>query len=151
MREFLRLDGFRAFAALVAALAVVSLGVRANVAFADDPGGEDIDVPAPAPAPAPAPPPPPPPADEDNFHLYISGNVAGSFAKGRSSGSVAGFPNVGNDQDEDVFGGGSLGLHYDASPVGLRVEVEGQAGRGLTLYTGYGPGGIAPFRTTTNT
>jgi opacity protein-like surface antigen len=148
MSEFLRLNGLRGFAVLIAALAVVSLGVQADVAYADDPGGEDIDVPAPAPAPAP--PPPPPPVDEDDFHLYLSGNVAGSFAKGRSSGSVAGFPNVGNDQDEDVFGGGSLGIHYDGSPVGLRFEMEGQAARGLDLDTSFGPGGVAPLSTTVN-
>jgi len=125
------------------------LGLQADVAWADDPGGEDIDVPAPAPAPAP--PPPPPPADDDNFHLYLSGNVAGGFTKGRSSGSIAGNPNRGNDRDEDVFGGGSLGLHYDASPVGVRVELEGQAGRGLDLRTKWGPLGIGTLHTNVNT
>jgi opacity protein-like surface antigen len=144
MREFFPMNGFRGFAALVAALAVVSIGVRADVAFADDPGGEDIDVPAPAPAPAPAPPPPPPPADEDDFDLYLSGNVGGSFAKGRASGSifqtlpdagVAIFAQTGNDRDEDVFGGGSLGLHYHPGRVGIRAEIEGQAARGYDLGT----------------
>jgi opacity protein-like surface antigen len=148
MREFLRLNEFRVFAALVAALAVVSLGLQADVAWADDPGGEDIDVPAPAPAPAP--PPPPPPADEDNFHLYVSGNVAGGFPKGRAGGSIAGFPNNGKDRDDDVFGGGSLGLHYDGGPVGVRFEWEGQAGRGANLDTNWGPLGAGPMDTTVN-
>jgi opacity protein-like surface antigen len=148
MTEFLRLNGFRVFTAVVAALAVVSLGLQADVAWADDPGGEDIDVPAPAPAPAP---PPPPPADEDNFHLYLSGNVAGAFTKGSPSGSVAGWPNSGSDRDKDVFGGGSLGLHYDASPVGVRAEIEGQAGRGLDLETDAGPLGAWTMHTNTNT
>jgi opacity protein-like surface antigen len=151
MSGFSRLNAFRIFAALVAALAVVSLAVRADVAFADDPGGEDIDVPAPAPVPTPPPPPPPPPADETDFDLYISGNVGGSFAKGRSGGSVAGFPNRGNSEDEDVFGGGSLGLHYHGGPVGVRAEIEGQAARGLDLVTDWGPLGFPPVHTNVNT
>jgi len=145
MRESLQLDGYRALLALVAAVAVLSLGVRADVAWADEPVGEDIEVPAPAPAPSRAAPPPAPlPADEDNFHLYVSGNVGGSFAKGRASGSLVDpvpfggavlFAQSGSDQDEDVFGGGSLGIQYDHSPVGLRVELEGQAARGYDLST----------------
>jgi len=139
MRKSLRWHGIQLF----------TLGLQADVAWADDPGGEDIDVPAPAPAPAP--PPPPPPADEDNFHLYLSGNVAGAFTKGRPSGSVDGWPNSGSDRDEEVFGGGSLGLHYDASPVGVRAEIEGQAGRGLDLETDWGPGGALTMHTNVNT
>jgi len=148
MTKFLRWHGIQLFTALIAALAVVSLGLQADVAWADDPGGEDIDVPAPAPAPAPA---PPPPADDDDFHLYLSGNVAGAFTKGRPSGSIGGWPNSGSDRDEDVFGGGSLGLHYDASPVGVRVELEGQAGRGLDLETDAGPFGLFTMHTNVNT
>jgi len=141
-------------AALIAALALVSLGVSASVAWADEPVGEDIEVPAPAPAPAPsraAPPPAPAPADEDNFHLYVSGNVGGGFTKGRATGSISGFPNSGSDRDEDVFGGGSLGIQYDHSPVGARVELEGQAARGLDLETDAGPMGAFTLHTNVNT
>ena len=74
--------------------------------------------------------------------------------KGRSSGSIIGaggsFPNTGNDRDEDVFGGGSLGLHYDGGPVGVRVEIEGQAARGLDLATDWGPAGAFPMHTNVN-
>jgi opacity protein-like surface antigen len=147
MSESLRWHGIRIATALLATLAVVSLGIRANIAWADEPMGEDIVVPPPAPPPAPAPPPPPPPppptADEENVHLYLSGNVGGSFAKGSSKGAILGFPNEGSDEDEDVFGGGALGIFYDHSPVGLRAEIEGQAARGYDLTTRWNLLGLA--------
>ena len=64
---------------------------------------------------------------------------------------MAGFPNRGNDKDEDVFGGGSLGLHYYGGPVGVRAEIEGQAARGLNLNTRVGALGTVPLRTSVNT
>jgi opacity protein-like surface antigen len=137
MSRHLRWHGIQILTALIAALALVSLGIRANIARADEPMGEEIEVPAPAPAPPRvAPPPPaPPPAAEKNYHLYLSGMVGGEFAKGESSGSIAGVANFGKDNDEDVFGGGALGLHYDGSPVGVRVEFEAQAARDIDLNT----------------
>ena len=77
--------------------------------------------------------------------------MAGGFTKGRSSGSIAGFPNSGSDRDEDVFGGGSLGLHYDGGPVGVRAEIEGQAARGLDLETNVGAAGAFTLHTNINT
>jgi len=152
MKKSLRWKGIQILTAAIAALAVVSLGIRANVSWADEPGGEDIEVPAPAPRPAPAPPPPPPPAaDEDNFHLYISGNVGGAFTKGRASGSIAGWPNHGSDRDADVFGGGALGIQWVGDPVGVRFEIEGQAARGADLETDWGPAGFLTMHTNVNT
>jgi opacity protein-like surface antigen len=142
MRKSLQFDRFRGSVALVAALALVSLGVSASVAWADEPVGEDIVVPAPA---RPAPPPPaPPPAAEENFHLYVSGYVGGSFAEGKPSGSIYQavpfggtivYAQSGSDKDADTFGGGALGIQYDHSPVGVRVELEGQAARDYRLET----------------
>lgn len=152
MSESLRWHGIRIFTALIAALAVASLGVRADLAWADEPGGEDIVVPPPAPVE----PPPAPPADDDKFHLYLSGNLGGSFAKGRSGGSInwggpIGIsPNTGNGQDEDVFGGGALGIAYDGDPIGVRFEMEGQAARGYDLTTD-SAFGIATLSTSVNT
>jgi opacity protein-like surface antigen len=155
MSESLRWNGIRISTALFATLAVVSLGVRADVAWADEPGGEDIVVPPPAQPPEPPPPPPPsppPPADEDNTDLYLSGNVGGSFGKGRSKGNIGIFPAFGNDEEEDVFGGGALGIHYHAVSVGVRVEIEGQAARGYDLTTGWGlPVFPLPLGTEVNT
>jgi opacity protein-like surface antigen len=91
------------------------------------------------------------PADEDEVHLYLSGNLGGSFAKGRSSRSLAGTPNIGSDQDEDVFGGGALGVHYDRGNIGLRVELEGQAARGYKFETKTGPGGSVTLYSTAKT
>jgi len=129
-----------------AALAILSLGIATAPASADEPKRtEDIEVPpaaeppparpAPAPAAAPA---PAPPAEADDFFLYLSGNVGGSFAKGDSSGynSAGGFRNTGDDRDETAFGGGALGIGWNASDaVRLRVELEGEAARGYDLAT----------------
>jgi opacity protein-like surface antigen len=131
----------RTLTILLAAIAVVALGVRPDFAWADEPVGEDIVVPPPAPA---VPPPPPPPPDEDDTHLYISGNVGVSFAVGEAGGRNAffGFNNGGDDSNETAFGGGALGILFDTSPVRFRAEVEGHAARGYDFQTNFaGPVG----------
>jgi len=129
------------------ALAVLSLGLATAPAWADEPKRtEDIEVPppaeppppAPAPAPAAAPAPAPAPVQADQFFLYLSGNVGGSFARGDSSGynNAGGFRNTCDDRDKTAFGGGALGIGWNASDaVHLRVELEGEAARGYDLAT----------------
>jgi len=149
MNGSLRFNGIRKSAAVFAVLAVFTLGLGAGVAMADDIGGEDIVVPPPAA------PPPPPPAEEDKYKLYLSGITGYSWAKGEAGGhnECCGPPialfgtrtkNKGSDWDTDVFGGGALGIDIDLNQVGVRVEIEGQAGRGYNMKTKGPIGGSGP-------
>ena len=61
-----------------------------------------------------------------------------NFARVDSDGTnLAGlFPNRGIDHDQDAFGGGALGIGWKASDVvGVRVEFEGEGGRGYDFTT----------------
>jgi opacity protein-like surface antigen len=124
-----RFNGIRKTIAVFAILTAFVLGFTATTATADDIGGEDIVVPPPA---AP-PPPPPPPVEEDRFKLYLSGILGFSWGDGAAGGHQEFFgdrqKNTGSDNETSLFGGGALGLDADLGPVGLRAEIEGQAGR----------------------
>jgi opacity protein-like surface antigen len=85
--------------------------------------------------------------DEDRFHLYLTGEIGGDFARMSSSGlnTAGAFRNTGADHDDDFFGGGALGVAVDVGPVVVRVEAEGFSERDYRFRTNSFPGPPGPI------